>query len=341
MIVVRSEIVDGVGRLVTQELSDPNPGAGEVVLRVAGAGINRADLLQVAGRYNVPPGATDVLGLEASGTVIAVGDGVDPTWRGREVVALVASGGYATHLAVDVRNVLPAPERVGLLEAGGVLEVAATAVSNLLLVARFQRGETVLIHGATGGVGAFAIQLIAALGGRVAVTASSGEKLDRARMLGAQILINYAEEDFAQRMAEVGGADVILDTVAGGYLGRNLQALAVHGRIVTIGMQGGRQDELDFGVLLQKKASVIGTLLRDRPIEEKAAILAETERVAWPLLSSGQIQHQTDSVFALLDASSALDRMRSGDHVGKIVLDCRDDAISSWPQIHPQVPEGA
>jgi NADPH2:quinone reductase len=337
MIAVRS-VTDADGeRLVFENSARPVPGVGEVLIRVTAAGLNRADILQRQGRYALPAGASDVLGMELSGTVIGLGEGVESHWLGQLIVALVTSGGYATHAVVDVRTILPVPAAIDLLDAAGLVEAAATVVSNIAMVGRFHAGETVLIHGGSGGIAAFAIQFIVAMGGRVAVTGSSDEKLRYASDLGAEILINYKTEDFASRMRESGGADIILDTVAGGYLARNLEALATHGRIVTIGMQGGREDTLDFSVLTKKKAAVFGTLLRDRSIEEKQDILARTEQLAWPLLSSGKVRMTTDSVFPLREAEHAHRRMREGQHLGKILLDCSIEAAAGeqLEQRHP------
>ena len=217
----------------------------------------------------------------------------------------------------------PIPEGIGLLEAAGIPEVAATVVSNVWDIGRFAPGETVLIHGATGGIGVFGIQLIKALGGRVAVTASTSEKLEAARKLGADVLINYMEEDFATRMAEEGGADIILDTVGGPYAGQNVQALAPFGRIVTIGMQGGPEGTLNFAALMKKKASVSGTLLRDRSPEQKTQIMAEVARLVVPLLETSVIRTVTERVYPLSNVAAAHAHFETKGHVGKILLDCR------------------
>ncbi|MFD1214150.1 NAD(P)H-quinone oxidoreductase [Arthrobacter sp. GCM10027362] len=320
---VRSRTAGGPETLAVEELPDPVPAAGEVLIDVAAAGLNRADSLQRRGRANLPPGASDIFGMEVSGTVAEPGPGTGDFRRGEEVVALLDSGGYATRVAVPAAQVLPVPRGIGVIDAAGLPEAAATLVSNLCMAARFRAGETVLIHGATGGIGTFGIQLVKALGGRAAVTASSPAKLDAAAKLGADILINYTAEDFAQVMAEAGGADIVLDTVAGPYLNRNLQALAPCGRIVTIGMQGGSQGHLNFAMLMKKKASVTGTLLRDRPAEQKAGIMAATRRLVWPLLESGDITVTTDRVFPLSQVARAHEYFDSKDHVGKVLLDCR------------------
>lgn len=320
---VRFREPGGPETLLVEELADPAVGPRDVLIDIVGAGLNRADLLQRRGRYNLPADATDIFGMEVSGTVAALGVDVTGLTVGDPVVALLASGGYATRVAVDAGQVLPAPVGMDLLTAGGIPEVAATLVSNLCLVGRLQAGETVLIHGATGGIGHFGIQLVKALGGRVAVTASTQEKLDEAVRAGADIPINYTVEDFSERMRDEGGADIILDTVAGPYLHRNLLALKTSGHIVTIGMQGGSQGELDFALLMKKKASVTGTLLRDRSTAEKTEIMAETKRVVWPLLEAGTIRLATDRVFPLSEVVEAHRYFESKQHIGKILLDGR------------------
>jgi NADPH2:quinone reductase len=321
---VRSTTPGGPETLTVEELPRPEPQAEEVLIRVAGAGLNRADSLQRRGRYNLPPGASEIFGMEVSGTIAEVGHGVAGFAPGDQVMALLASGGYAEYVAVHAGHVLPIPEGTDLLEAAGIPEVAATVISNVWDTGRFAPGETVLIHGATGGIGVFGIQLIKAMGGRVAVTASTGEKLEAARNLGADILINYTEEDFATRMAAEGGADIILDTVGGPYLGRNVEALAPFGRIVTIGMQGGAEGTLNFAALMKKKASVSGTLLRDRSAQQKTQIMAEVKRIVLPLLQSGAIATVTERVYPLSDVAAAHAYFETKGHVGKVLLDCRN-----------------
>ncbi|WP_176460615.1 MULTISPECIES: NAD(P)H-quinone oxidoreductase [Nocardiaceae] len=291
--------------------------------KFAGAGLNRADALQRRGRYNLPASASDIFGLEVSGTVGALGSASTRFNVGEPVVALLASGGYAEKVAVDEGHVLAAPQSMTVLEAAGVPEVAATLVSNICMTGRFESGETVLIHGASGGIGSFGIQLVKALGGRVAVTASTDVKLAHARELGADILINYTTDDFAEKMSAAGGADIVLDTVAGPYLGRNLHALNPFGRIVTVGMQGGSTGDLDFAMLMKKKATIIGTLLRDRSSAQKTAIMSETQRLVWPLLASGSIRPTIDRVFPLSQVAAAHRYFDSHEHIGKILLDCR------------------
>lgn len=318
---VRFRTASGPETLALEELPSPTPGPGEVLIRVAGAGLNRADSLQRRGRYSLPPEASEIFGLEVSGTIAQVGPGVEDFVPEDHVMALLASGGYAEFVAVNAGHVLPVPRGMDLLEAAGIPEAAATLVSNLLGTARFQPGETVLIHGATGGIGVFGIQLVKALGGRVAVTASTDAKLKTARGMGADVLINYTEEDFAARMSAEGGADIILDTVGGPYLGRNLQALATFGRIVTIGLQGGAEGTLDLAALMKKKASVAGTLLRDRTPEQKAEIMNEVKRVVVPLLETGAIKPVMERVYPFSEVAAAHAHFETKSHVGKIVLD--------------------
>jgi NADPH:quinone reductase len=321
---VRFRTPGGPETLVVEELPDPRPHNGEVLIRVAGAGLNRADSLQRLGRSNLPPGASKIFGMEVSGTIAEAGFGVDGFVQGDHVMALLASGGYAEYVAVNADHVLAIPEGIELIEAAGVPEVAATLVSNICDTGRFAPGETVLIHGATGGIGVFGIQLVKALGGRVAVTASSGAKLEVARSLGADVLINYKEEDFAKRMLAEGGADIVLDTVGGRYLPKNVEALAPFGRIVTIGMQGGPEGTLDFASLMKKKASVSGTLLRDRSPHQKTAIMASVKRLVLPLLTAGAIKPVTERVYPLSEVSLAHVHFDSRAHIGKILLDCRE-----------------
>ena len=320
---VRFRTPGGPETLVVEELPDPRPQTGEVLIRVAGAGLNRADSLQRLGRYNLPPGASEIFGMEISGTIVEAAPSIDGFVQGDHVMALLASGGYAEYVAVNAGHVLAIPEGIELIEAAGVPEVAATLVSNICHTGRFTPGETVLIHGATGGIGVFGIQLIKALGGRVAVTASTAAKLEAARRLGADVLINYKEEDFAKRMLAEGGADVILDTVGGQYLARNVEALAPFGRIVTIGMQGGAEGTLNFAALMKKKASVSGTLLRDRSPEQKTAIMAKVKRLVLPLLTTGAIRPVTEKVYELSEVAAAHAHFETKAHIGKILLDCR------------------
>ncbi|MGH3654712.1 NAD(P)H-quinone oxidoreductase [Glutamicibacter sp.] len=316
-------IPGGPEGLEVQAREIPRPGEYEVLIRVAAAGLNRTDVIQRGGRANLPEGATDILGLEVSGTVEQLGSGVCGFAVGDEVVALTDSGGYAQYVAVPEAQVAPAPQGLGLVEAAGIPEVAATVVLNILINGRYREGETVLIHGGTGGIGAFAIQLVKALGGTVYATAGSAEKCAQAMAWGADIAINYREENFDERVQHLGGADIILDTVAGSYLQRNLTALKSGGRMITIGKQGGASDTLDFSMLMKKKLTLIGSLLRDRTPAEKARIMEETTRIVWPLLADGKIKTTTDRVFPLSEVVAAHTYFDSGRHLGKVLLDCR------------------
>ena len=306
-----------------RETDAPQPAEGEVVIDVAAAGVNRADVQQRIGVYPPPPGASEIPGLEVSGRVSAVGAGVTAPRVGDEVCALLAGGGYAEQVAVPAGQVLPVPRGVDLVTAAALPEVAATVFSNLFMTAGVQAGETVLIHGGSGGIGTMAVQLVDAFGAVPAVTAGSQEKLDVARELGAEVLINYREEDFVERIKEATGgrgADVILDVVGAKYLQRNVDALATSGRLVVIGLQGGAKAELNLGQLMAKRGAVIGTTLRARPAEEKAAIMHAVAEHVWPLVVSGDVKPQVHRTFALADAAAAHEYFDSGAHTGKILL---------------------
>jgi putative PIG3 family NAD(P)H quinone oxidoreductase len=309
--------------LSVSELPDPEPGEGEVVLDVAATAINRADLLQRQGHYPPPKGASEVLGLECSGTVAALGDGVNGLAVGDEVCALLAGGGYASKVAVPAGQVMPVPDGVDLVTAAALPEVACTVWSNLAMVAHLQRGETLLVHGGAGGIGTFAIQLAAALGVRVITTAGSQAKLDRCAELGADVTVNYREQDFVEVVKEATdgrGADVILDNMGAKYLGRNVAALADKGRLVIIGMQGGTKGELDINALLRKRGAVIATALRSRPKEEKAAICRSVVEHVWPLVVEGRIKPVVHAALPLERAGEAHALMESSGNVGKILL---------------------
>ncbi|HSO65388.1 MAG TPA: NAD(P)H-quinone oxidoreductase, partial [Ornithinibacter sp.] len=267
----------GPDALVLADVDTPQPRAGEVLVRVAAAGVNRADLLQRQGHYPPPPGESDVPGLEVSGTVEALGEGVEGWSIGDEVCALLSGGGYAEQVRVPVGQLLPVPHGVSLVDAAALPEVVCTVWSNVFLTANLQPGETLLVHGGSSGIGTMAIQLAREVGARVAVTAGSAEKLEACRELGAEVLVNYREEDFVERVlaaTEGHGADVVLDNMGAKYLSRNVAALATNGRLVIIGMQGGTRGELDIAALLAKRAAVIATSLRARPAAEKATIVA-------------------------------------------------------------------
>jgi putative PIG3 family NAD(P)H quinone oxidoreductase len=309
--------------LAVVERPEPVPGPAEVVVALRATAVNRADLLQRQGRYPPPAGASDVLGLECSGVVAEVGPGVTRWSVGDEVCALLAGGGYADRVLVPEGQVMPVPAGVDLVEAAALPEVACTVWSNVFMIAGLQPDETLLVHGGAGGIGTMAIQLASALGARVLTTAGSAEKLAVCASLGAEVTVNYREEDFVEAVAEAThgrGVDVILDNMGGSYLGRNVSALATEGRLVVIGLQGGAKAELNLGALLTKRAAVIATALRARPVEEKSSICASVVEHVWPLLADGVVRPVVSAVLPLEDAGEAHRRMQAGEHVGKIVL---------------------
>lgn len=309
--------------MVVRDVADVWPSAHEVQIEVAAAGVNRADLMQRAGYYPPPQGAPAWPGLEVSGRIGQIGSEVSNWSPGDEVCALLAGGGYAEQVCVDERLVLPVPSGVGVLEAASLPEAACTVWSNLVMAARLAEGDTALIHGGSSGIGTMAVQVAAALGATVAVTAGSAHKLAVCRELGAAVLINYREQDFVQELqaATSGrGADVILDSIGAKYLARNVAALAPGGRCVVIGLLGGRRAELDLGELLTKRAAVMATSLRSRSLAEKAEIVAQVRRHVWPLIETGRVHPAVDSTFALDQAQAAHDRMESSQHVGKLLL---------------------
>ena len=313
----------GPEALVWAEVPDPVPGEGEVLVEVVASAVNRADLLQRQGFYDPPPGSSRYPGLECSGRISALGPGVSGWSVGDEVCALLAGGGYAEKVVVPAGQLLPVPEGVDLVTAAALPEVACTVWSNIFMIAHLRPGETLLVHGGASGIGTMAIQLAKAVGARVAVTAGSPEKLARCAELGADILIDYREQDFVEELhkaTEGAGADVILDIVGAKYLERNVKALAVSGRLVVIGLQGGVKAELNLGALLAKRAAVMATTLRARPAEEKAAIVAAVREHVWPLIGAGTVQPVVDRTVPLPDAAEGHRVLESGGHVGKVLL---------------------
>ena len=323
---MRAVVTQGTGGpevLSVSDVPDPSPGPGEVLLEVVAAGLNRADLLQRRGFYPPPPGASDVIGMECSGRVAALGDGVTGWSVGDEVCALLAGGGYAEQVAVPAGQLMPIPSGVDLVTAAALPEVAATVWSNVFMVAGLRPDETLLVHGGAGGIGTFAIQLAHALGARVATTGGTAEKLDFCRSLGADITIDYHEQDFVEVVREATGgrgADVVLDNMGAKYLARNVDVLALEGRLVVIGMQGGTKAELDLGTLLRKRGAVIATSLRSRPVEGKSAICAGVVEHVWPLVAEGQVRPVVHTTMPLADVVAAHELMESGAHTGKILL---------------------
>lgn len=312
------------------EAPDPVAGPGEVLVDVIAAGVNRADLLQRQGFYDPPPGTSPVLGLECSGTIVQVGDEVAGWAVGDQVCALLTGGGYAQRVAVPVGQLLPLPEGVDPVAAAGLPEVACTVWSNLIMVGGLRAGQTLLVHGGSSGIGTMAIQVARELGATVAVTASSPEKLAACTDLGASVAIDYREQDFvAEIMTATGGhgADLILDVVGAKYLQRNVSALADGGRVVIIGMQGGRAAELDIGALMARRGGVIGTMLRSRPATgpgSKAEIVAAVRSALWPLIAGAAVRPVIGAVLPVTDAAEAHRRLAAGDVIGKIVLTVSD-----------------
>jgi len=311
--------------LEVQEVPDPELAAGEVLIDVAASAINRADLLQRQGNYPPPPGASPYLGMECSGTIAALGPGVTGWSVGDEVCALLAGGGYATRVSVPAGQVLPVPAGVTLVDAAALPEVTCTVWSMVFgtHAGRLQPGQTLLVHGGTSGIGTMAIQLAHRRGARVLATAGTPRKLDTCLALGADVAINYREENFEDRvLAATGGAgaDVILDNMGASYLDRNIRTLGVDGRLIVLGLQGGRKAELDLGMLLVKRATVHAAGLRGRPLQGKADIVAATRREVWPMIESGDVRPVIDRVLTLDDAAEAHRLVESSEHIGKVLL---------------------
>jgi len=301
----------------------PRPGPGEVLIKIAAAGVNGADLSQRQGRYPMPPGAPDILGLEASGEIVALGEGAGP-WRiGDPVCALLIGGGYAEYCLAAAGHCLPIPRGLSVVDAGALPEVVMTVWLNIFEIGNLQPGETLLVHGGASGIGTTAIQLAAARGVRVITTAGSEEKCRRCRDLGASRAINYREEDFVAVVAqETGGrgADVILDMVGGDYLQRNLTALGWRGRLVMIAFKGGSRIEVDFSPIQAKQLTITGSRLRPRPVAEKARITAAVRQAVWPLIEDGRVRPVIDSRVPLREAARAHERLQASRHIGKILL---------------------
>jgi putative PIG3 family NAD(P)H quinone oxidoreductase len=315
--------------LALADVDDPQPAAGEVLIEVAATAVNRADLLQRAGNYPPPPGASEIIGLECSGTIVGLGEGVTGWQVGDEVCALLAGGGYAELVCVPAVQLLPVPAGLDLVSAAALPEVTCTVWSMVFdsaPAAQLTVGESFLVHGGSSGIGTMAIQLAAVQGARVFATAGTDEKVAACRQYGADVAINYRTADFVEQIAaETGGqgVDVILDTVGAKYLPRNLQALATGGRLAMIGMVGGAVGELNIGMLLAKRATIHAAGLRSRPLEQKAAIVAATQAHVWSLLESGQVRPVIDRVLPLADAAEAHRLVADSGHIGKVLLSVR------------------
>ena len=323
MLAITSSEPGGPEVLELTEVADPVAGPDEVVIDVLAVGVNRADLLQREGRYPPTPGAAPYLGLECSGVISALGVNVD-RWRvGDEVAALLDGGGYAQRVAVPSVQVMPVPASVSLLESAALPEVVCTVWSNLVMIAGLGRGETVLVHGGGSGIGTMAIQLAALVGARSIVTCGSQRKIDACVELGADVAINYRDQDWAsvvQEVTEGRGADVILDVIGAKYLDANTRSLAFGGRIVMIGLQGGGKGELDLRRLLTKRASIHGSTLRARSPAEKGAIVTQVLEHVWPAIEAGTVHPVIDRVLPWTEAGEAHRVLERGDNIGKVLL---------------------
>lgn len=303
--------------LEIQEVAKPALQPGEVLVKIAAAGVNRADLTQAEGNYPPPKGGSEIIGLECAGEIADAGD----TNRsvGEKVGALLVGGGYAEYVAVPEGQLLPIPEGFSFAETAAVIETACTVWSNIVMEVGLKKDETILIHGGGGGIGLMAIQVAKALGATVAVTAGSAEKLEVCKKYGADILINYKEQDFAEELKNQ--CNVILDIIGGPYLKKNMFALAEGGRMVTIGLQGGNKAEINMGIMMMKGISLHGTTLRRRPVDVKAEIVRQTVENVWPMLEDGRVKHHIHEVLPLADASKALSFLEESSHTGTLVLE--------------------
>ena len=309
--------------LEVQDVPDPEAKPGEVIVRVAATAVNRADLLQRQGNYPPPHGAAPYLGLECSGTIAALGESVAGWNVGDEVCALLAGGGYAELVAAPVGQLMPVPHGTSLVDAAALPETSCTVWSMVFGAGHLQPGERLLVHGGTSGIGTMAIQLAHQRGAVVFATAGTPRKVEFCRELGADVAINYRDEVFEDRvLAETGGqgVDVVLDNMGALYLPRNISSLAVGGRLVVLGLQGGRKGELDLGALLAKRATVLAAGLRSRPLQQKAEIAAETVHAVWPLIESGAVRPIIDRILRIDDAAEAHRLVESSEHIGKVLL---------------------
>jgi putative PIG3 family NAD(P)H quinone oxidoreductase len=319
-------ICDGHGEtdvLRWAEVDEPEPAAGEVLIDVVASAVNRADLMQRMGFYPPPPGITEILGLECSGRVRALGNGVIGWSVGDEVCALLAGGAQAERAVAPAGQCMPVPDGIALETAGALPEVACTVWSNLVQIAELSEGDVLLVHGGASGIGTTAIQIGKALGATVITTAGSAQKLARCRELGADVAVNYNDDDFVEAVREAtdgDGADVILDIMGATYLERNVTALATGGRLVCIGMQGGTRGELDLGGLLRKRGSIHATSLRSRPLTEKAAICRSVVEGLWPLLADGRVRPIVEASYPMDRVAEAHQLVAESGHVGKVLL---------------------
>ena len=323
MIAIEIREPGGPDVLTPVERPRPSPGAGEVLIKVAAAGVNRPDVFQRRGRYPPPPGASDIPGLEVAGTIVEIGEGVDDWPTGAMVCALVAGGGYAEYCAAPAPQCLPAPRGLALSAAAAVPETFFTVWTNVFERGRLVAGESILIHGGTSGIGTTAIQLARARGAKVFATAGSAEKCAACERLGAHRAINYRDEDFAAAVKSATdnrGVDVVLDMVGGDYFARNVDVLATEGRLVEIATLSGAKAEINIQTMMQRRLTITGSTLRARPVAEKGAIAAAVRREVWPLLESGAVKPVVFKTFPLRQAADAHRLMESSAHIGKIVL---------------------
>ncbi len=317
------EITGGSGpaeALALAERPDPNAGPGRIRIRVRAAGVNRPDILQRQGRYPAPPGAPDILGLEVAGEVDQVGDGVSRWSVGDRVCALLGGGGYAELAVVDARHALPVPAGMDFIQAAALPETVCTVFANVFESGALKAGETLLIHGATSGIGVTAIQMARAAGARVIATSRGAEKAEAARRLGADLSLDASAGDMEAAIRAFGGADVVLDMVGAGYAALNQAALNPFGRWVVIATQSGPLAEVDLARLMMKRITLTGSTLRARPADEKARLIAAVETTVWPWVLSGAVRPPVEATFPLEQASAAHLRLEAGGHVGKIVL---------------------
>lgn len=312
--------------LVWQETADPEYGAGEVLVDIHATALNRADLMQRAGGYPPPPGAPDILGLEMAGVIRAVGDEVNGWREGDRVCALLPGGGYAEQVSVPAGMLMSIPNDWSFEQAAGLPEVFLTSYVNIFMEADFETGETVLVHGGASGIGTSAIQLVRAAGGTVIITASTNEKVSRCQRLGANLAIQYTEEDFVERINEFtdgGGVDIILDMVGADYFAKNLSLLKLEGRLVFISTLSGSQTEIDLRTLMGRRLRLIGSVLRSRSVAEKQAITRRFREQFWDQIESGGIQPVIDSIYPIQEVEEAHERMRKNQNIGKIILKVR------------------
>lgn len=324
MFAITQKDFGGPETLEWSKVDDPRPEPGEVIIDITATAVNRADLLQRKGNYPPPPGSSNILGLECSGTIVSVGAALTMDRIGERVTALLNGGGYAQKVAVSLGQVMSVPEGVSVLDSGALPEVAATVWSNFTKVLHLREGNTILIHGGGSGIGTFAIQVAKALGAKVAVTAGSQEKLNVCAALGADVLINYKEQDFVEVIKDTwGGTENILDNMGASYLSKNVEALKRNGHLAIIGMQGGTKVDFQIDQLLRKNATITATSLRGRPESEKSAICREVEKVVWPWITDRTVKQVIDRIMPIEKAGEAQEILEAGEATGKILLQVR------------------